>query len=129
MAVRKALSRFLSAIGADVLWFSSRDLKLLILLRLVRLLGYGGTTLILALYLHTLGFGDADVGLFMTLTLIGDLIISSALTYVGDRMGVRLTAVLGGLLMFVSGTAFAFLDNFWFLLLASIAGVINPRLE
>ncbi|KAH6877097.1 major facilitator superfamily domain-containing protein [Thelonectria olida] len=126
MAVQKPLARCLSYIGADVVWQSSWNVKILVLLRMVRLLGYGGTTFVLALYLNALEFSDAQVGTFMTMTLVGDLAISFALTYVGDAMGVRLTAVIGGLLMCLSGVAFATLDNFWLLLLASIAGVINP---
>uniref|UniRef100_A0A0D2YGE2 Major facilitator superfamily (MFS) profile domain-containing protein n=1 Tax=Fusarium oxysporum (strain Fo5176) TaxID=660025 RepID=A0A0D2YGE2_FUSOF len=118
--------RFLSSIGADVLWRSSRDLKILILLRFIRLLGYGGTTLVLALYLNALGFHDTQIGLFMTLTLVGDLAISFILTWVGDRVGVRLTAVVGALLMSAGGVAFAYFENFWLLLLASIFAVINP---
>ncbi|ROT34483.1 MFS general substrate transporter [Sodiomyces alkalinus F11] len=118
--------RFLSSIGADVLWRSSRDLKLLILLRFIRLLGYGGTTFVLALYLSALGFHDTQIGLFMTMTLVGDFAISFVLIYVGDRMGVRFTAIIGALLMCVGGLAFAWLDNFWLLLLASVVGVINP---
>ncbi|GKU07349.1 mfs transporter protein [Fusarium langsethiae] len=117
---------FLSSIGADVLWQSSLDLKILILLRFIRLLGYGGTTLILALYLNALGFHDNQIGLFMTLTLVGDLAISFVLTWVGDRVGVRWTAAVGALLMCFGGVAFAYLENFWLLLLASIVAVINP---
>ncbi|RSM04328.1 hypothetical protein CEP52_006938 [Fusarium oligoseptatum] len=93
---------FLSSIGAGTLWRSSRDLKILILLRFVRLLGYGGTTFVLALYLNALGFEDTQIGLFMTLTLVGDLAISFVLTYVGDRMGVRVTAAIGALLIIVA---------------------------
>ncbi|KAF7543815.1 hypothetical protein G7Z17_g10438 [Cylindrodendrum hubeiense] len=126
MELKRTFARCLSFIGADVIWHSSRNLKLLILLRMVRLLGYGGTTFVLALYLNSLGFQDSDVGVFMTMTLMGDLAISFALTYVGDRMGVRFTAIISALLMCISGIAFATLDNFWLLLLASIAGVINP---
>lgn len=127
MAGWKPAAGFLSSIGADVLWQSSRDLKILILLRFVRLLGYGGTTLVLALYLNSLGFEDTQIGLFMTLTLVGDLAISFVLTWVGDRVGVRLTAAIGALLMCLGGVAFAYLENFWLLLLASIVAVINPR--
>ncbi|KAI0848440.1 major facilitator superfamily domain-containing protein [Daldinia vernicosa] len=126
MTVSGVFPRFVSFIGADTLWHSSRDLKLLIILRMVRLLGYGGTTLILALYLHALGFKDSEIGLFMTSTLVGDLFISFGLTYVGDGMSVRATVLLGALLMCASGIAFAFVTNFWVLLLASIIGVINP---
>ncbi|PCD40975.1 hypothetical protein FGRA07_02246 [Fusarium graminearum] len=126
MAGWKSARGLLSSIGADTLWKSSRDLKILILLRFIRLLGYGGTTLILALYLNALGFQDNQIGLFMTLTLVGDLAISFALTWVGDRVGVRWTAAVGALLMCVGGVAFAYLENFWLLLLASIVAVINP---
>lgn len=125
--VRSPGARFITSIGADALWKSSRDLKLLILLRFIRLVGYGGTTFVLALYLSALGFPDSQIGLFMTLTLVGDLAISSMLTYVGDRMGVRLTAIIGALCMCVGGAAFACVENYWLLLLASVIGVINPR--
>lgn len=120
-------ARFLSSIGAGVMWNASRDLKLLILLRFIRLVGYGGTTFVLAMYLSALGFLDSQIGLFMTLTLVGDLAISFALTYVGDRMGVRFTTIIGALLMSLGGIAFAWLENYWLLLLASVLGVINPR--
>ncbi|RSL49702.1 hypothetical protein CEP54_012314 [Fusarium duplospermum] len=126
MGLWNLLTGFFSSIGAGTLWRSSRDLKILILLRFVRLLGYGGTTFVLALYLNALGFEDTQIGLFMTLTLVGDLAISFVLTYVGDRMGVRVTAAIGALLMCAGGGAFVFLDNFWLLLLASIVAVINP---
>ncbi|KAI5458302.1 major facilitator superfamily domain-containing protein [Mariannaea sp. PMI_226] len=126
MRLQKPWARCLSYIGADVIWHSSRDVKILVLLRMVRLLGYGGTTFVLALYLNALGFGDPEVGVFMTLTLVGDLAISFALTYIGDGMGVRWTVIISALLMCFSGMAFAILDNFWLLLLASIMGVINP---
>ncbi|KAF7562254.1 hypothetical protein G7046_g1880 [Stylonectria norvegica] len=115
MGVRGSLGRLSSFIGADVIWHSDKNVKLLILLRMIRLLGYGGTTFVLALYLNALGFSDPDVGLFMTLTLVGDLAISFALTYIGDGMGVRFTVIISGLLMCASGIAFAVLDNFWLL--------------
>ena len=86
-----------------------------------------GTTLVLALYLNALGFHDTQIGLFMTLTLVGDLAISFVLTWVGDRVGVRWTAAVGALLMCVGGVAFAWGENFWGLLAASIVAVINPR--
>ncbi|SPO06776.1 related to Staphylococcus multidrug resistance protein [Cephalotrichum gorgonifer] len=123
---RKVCAGLASSIGADVIWKSSRDLKLLILLRFIRLVGYGGTTFILALYLSALGFHDIQIGLFMTSTLVGDLAISLVLTYIGDRMGVRFTTIIGALLMCVGGIAFAYFENYWLLLIASVVGVINP---
>ncbi|CZT19457.1 related to Staphylococcus multidrug resistance protein [Ramularia collo-cygni] len=126
MAKMETEARALPHTGAKIIWNSSWDVKVLLLLRMIRLVGYGGTTFVLALYLNALGFSDPEVGVFMTSTLLGTLIIGVALTYVGDGLGVRSTAIVGGLLMCASGVAFAWLDNFWLLLLASIAGVISP---
>lgn len=127
MYTPKCVKRFCAGIGFSALASSTRDVKLLILLRMVRLFACGGATLILALYLSALGFSDSKIGLFMTLTLVGNLFVSIILTYIGDAIGVRLTIAIGSLLMAASGAAFAYLDNYWLLLLASIAGVINPR--
>jgi MFS family permease len=118
---------FLTSIGAHTLWSAPRDVKTLIVVRFIRLLGYGGTTFILASYLRSLGFSDSTTGLFMTATLLGDLAISFVLTYMGDRMGVRLTSAIGSVFMCFGGLTFAWFDYFWILLGSSILGVINPR--
>lgn len=85
------------------------------------------TTIILVLFLSALGIPETGIGLFMTLTLIGDIGVSTILTVIGDGMGVRFTMAVGSVLMMGSGVVFAVLDNYWLLLVASIIGVINPR--
>lgn len=105
---------------------SSRDTKLLCLQRFVRLLAYGASTLILALYLSSLHISDAKIGLFMSMTLWGDVIISFVLTLFADHLGRRRTLMLGAALMTASGVAFAFSGNYWILVAASILGVISP---
>lgn len=94
---------------------------------MIRMFAYGGTTLILVLYLSALGIPDTRIGLFMTLALVGDIGVSTVLTVVGDGMGVRVTMAVGALLMMASGVAFAVLEDYWLLLGASILGAINPR--
>ncbi|KAL8919035.1 MAG: hypothetical protein Q9208_007001 [Pyrenodesmia sp. 3 TL-2023] len=105
---------------------SSRDTKLLCLQRFVRLLAYGASTLILALYLSSLHISDAKIGLFMSMTLWGDVIISFVLTLFADRLGRRRALMLGAALMTASGVVFAFSGNYWILVAASILGVISP---
>lgn len=109
------------------MWNSSRDTKLLCLQRFVRLFAYGISTLVLALYLSSLNVSDARIGLFMTLTLLGDVIISFILTLFADGFGRRRVLIAGALLMSVSGVVFAISGNFWILVTASILGVISPR--
>ena len=71
--------------------------------RVLRKLGaYGSSTLILALFFAELGHSDAKIGLFMTLTLVGDVLISLALTFVADSLGRRNILILGSLLMTLS---------------------------
>ena len=117
----------LAELGLINVYFSPRDIKVLYAQRFVRLFAYGGSTLILASYLSALGFRDDHIGLFMTLTLAGDVIISFLITLVADAMGRRAVLALGALLMTGSGVVFALSGNYWVLLCAAIFGVISPR--
>ncbi|KAL4781724.1 major facilitator superfamily domain-containing protein [Aspergillus varians] len=120
------LEKGLEELGLLSLWQSPRDAKLLITQRFVRLFAYGGSTLILASYLSALGISDDRIGLFMTLTLIGDVAISFVLTLFADAMGRRAVLALGSLLMVGSGIIFALVGNYWALLAAAVFGVISP---
>ena len=125
--VRYFLSKVAEELGIFSILQSSRDTKLLCLQRFIRLLAYGGSTLILALFLASVGSSDARIGLFMTLTLLGDVVISSILTLVADGLGRRRILMLGAALMSASGVIFALSGNYWVLVTASILGVISPR--
>lgn len=63
----------------------------------------------------------------MTLTLIGDTIISFFLTLFADAIGRRKVLAVGSVMMASSGIAFALSGNFWVLLCAAVLGVISPR--
>lgn len=121
------LSKTLSEIGLLSLWHSPTDTKLLIAQRFVRLFAYGASTLILASYLSSLSISDDRIGLFMTLTLVGDVAISFLLTLFADAMGRRAVLALGSALMVGSGVVFALAQNYWVLLAAAVLGVISPR--
>ncbi|KAI1626727.1 major facilitator superfamily domain-containing protein [Exophiala viscosa] len=108
-------------------WITSpTDVKLLTLQRSVRLFAYGGSTITLALFLSHLNVSDQRIGLFMTLTLLGDVAISLVLTVVADRIGRRRMLAFGALMMAASGIIFALFSNYWILVLASVLGVISP---
>lgn len=120
-------SRVASELGVYSVLGSSRDTKLLCLQRFTRLFAYGTTTLILALHLSSLGISEARIGLFMTLTLLGDAVVSLFLTLAADGLGRRRTLAGGAALMVASGVVFAVASNYWILVAASILGVISPR--
>lgn len=123
----KMLSRILDELGLVNLYRSTLDVKVLCIQRFVRLFAYGGSTLILVSFLSTLNIPDAKIGLFMTLTLIGDVLISLALTLVADSLGRRAILAMGAALMTISGIIFGLVGNYWILLLAAVLGVISPR--
>ncbi|KAL4972453.1 major facilitator superfamily domain-containing protein [Aspergillus desertorum] len=116
----------LEELGLLSLWHSPLDTKLLVAQRFVRLFAYGGSTLILASYLSALDISDDRIGLFMTLTLVGDVAISFVLTLFADAMGRRAVLALGSALMVGSGLVFALSGNYWWLLAAAVLGVISP---
>ena len=99
---------------------------LLFLTRFVRLFAYGSLSIILVLYLVGLGLTTAQIGLLLTLTLAGDLVVSLCLTTRADRIGRRRMLVAGAILMAAAGLAFAYTRNFLFLIIAGTIGVISP---
>jgi hypothetical protein len=123
----KYLTRVLEELGLVSMYKSPLDTKLLCFQRFVRLFAYGGSTLILVAYLAALGHSKSHIGLFMTLTLVGDTIISLFLTLIADGLGRKAILALGALLMTASGVIFGLTGNYWVLLAAAIFGVISPR--
>ena len=113
--------------GLGPLLASPRDSKLICVQRFVRLFAYGASSLILALFLQDIGISERNVGLFMTLTLLGDVVISFVLTIFADGLGRKNILMLGSGLMVASGVIFAVYDQYWILVLAAILGVISPR--
>jgi MFS family permease len=102
------------------------DAGLLFVTRSVRLFAYGSLSVILVLYLTSLGLSPSHTGLLLTLTLVGDTAVSLWLTTRADRIGRRRMLVVGGLLMAAAGIAFASTRNFLFLVVAGTLGVISP---
>ncbi|KAK7208123.1 MFS transporter [Myxozyma melibiosi] len=121
------LRMLMCEVGLQALLESSTDVRILCFQRLVRMIAYGQATLILTLYFSALGFSDERIGLFMSATLIGDVLISFFLTLFADALGRRRVLILGCAMMFTSGLIFAIFDNFWILLIAAIVGVISPN--
>src|ERR1700693_5859768 len=104
----------------------TRDGYLLFLTRFMRLFAYGSLSVVLVFYLIGLGLNASQTGLLLTLTLVGDTVISLYLTTRADRIGRRRMLIVGSILMAAAGLAFACTSNFFFLLIAGTIGVISP---
>ena len=103
-----------------------RDGYLLFSTRITRLFTYGFLSVVLVLYLAQVGLSEVQIGLLLTLTLVGDTVISLWITTNADRLGRRRMLMVGAGLMLFAGILFAFSRNFVFLLIAATIGVISP---
>ena len=102
------------------------DGRLLFSTRIARLFAYGFLSVVLALYLAQVGLTETQIGLLLTLTLIGDTAISLWITTNADRIGRRKMLLAGAGLMIFAGLLFAVTGNFVVLVLAATIGVISP---
>jgi MFS family permease len=104
----------------------TRDGCILFITRCSRMFAYGLLSVVLVLYLIEVGLKEWEVGLLLTLTLVGDTAISLWLTTKADRFGRRRTLMLSSLLMILAGVAFVSTGNFVLLVIAATIGVISP---
>ncbi len=104
----------------------SPDVARLFLTRITRLFAYGFLSVSLVLYLAALGLTEAQIGVLLTLTLIGDTAMSLWITTNADRLGRKRMLLIGAGLMILAGGLFAVTRNFWLLLVAATIGVLSP---
>jgi MFS family permease len=104
----------------------TRDAWLLFATRSIRLFAYGSLSVVLVFYLIGIGLTESQTGVLLTLTLIGDTIVSLGLTTRADRIGRRRMLTIGAALMAAAGLAFASTGNLWLLIVAGTVGVISP---
>jgi len=104
----------------------TRDIGLLVTARSLRMFANGAVSLIMVLYLAGIGMDAAAIGLLLTLTLLGDTLVSLVLTTRADTWGRRKVLLLGGLLMAGASLVFVLTEDFLFLVVAATIGVISP---
>jgi MFS family permease len=103
-----------------------RNGRLLYGMRILRMFGYGFLAVVLVLYLAALGLDPLTIGIVLTLTLVGDTLISLWLTTNADRIGRRRVLIAGSLLMVAAGLVFALTSWAPLLIVAATFGVISP---
>jgi len=115
----------LSSIFHDLHALNS-DGRILFGTRSLRLLAYGFLSVVLVIYLAQIGLSETQIGLLLTLTLIGDTVISLWITTKADRLGRKRMLIVGAVLMIFAGALFAVTRDFIYLLIAATIGVISP---
>lgn len=116
----------ISSTDPHTLRMLTADGRLLFATRTLRMFAYGFLAVVLALYLAEIGLTAWEIGLLLTLTLIGDTIVSLWITTAADRIGRRRMLVVGAGLMLFAGILFVITRDFTLLLIAATIGVISP---
>ncbi|WWC86692.1 uncharacterized protein L201_001569 [Kwoniella dendrophila CBS 6074] len=123
---RWSVGRILDEIGLVSLWETGPDSWLVLISRTTRMFAYGSNGIFIALFFSELGFSDFKIGLFMTLTLFGDVFLTILLTLIADNyLGRRNILKFGSIMMILSGLVFIYFENYYILLFASIIGIIS----
>src|SRR5437764_14452844 len=102
-----------------------RDIVLLFATRFTRMYAYGLLSIVLVFYLTRIGFDERMIGLLLSLTLAGDLLISLWMTTRAGRIGRRKMLIVGALLMVLAGVVFVSTTFFPLLLIAAIRRVLR----
>jgi MFS family permease len=104
----------------------SRDGWLLFSTCGVRSFAYGFLSVILGLYLDSLGLSTTTIGWIFTAALAGGAVMTLMITTIADSFGRKALLIIGALLMALAGCVFAVSDNPIGLVIAAIFGTISP---
>lgn len=108
-----------------VLDWLSRDGKLILCARAIRAFSYGFLSVVLAIYLHLLGFSEILIGVILTSTLVNGIIFNLVSGAFADRIGRRKLLTIYGILMMCSSMIFFETNNYVALIVAALIGTIN----
>ncbi len=104
----------------------TRDGRLLVATRSVRMFSYGFLSVIFALYLSAAGFSKAQIGVLFTVALAGGAVTTATVSLLVERWGRRRTLIASALLMTAAGTALATRQGFLILLPLAAIGALSP---
>ena len=105
-------------------WLNS-DGKLILASRALRGFAYGFLSITLAIYLKIIGLEELEIGILITVALIGSVVVTFLVSIYADVFGRRRTLIILGSLMATSGVVFAVSTNYAVLLVAAFLGTIN----
>ena len=104
----------------------SRDGWLLFATCAVRSFAYGFLSVILGLYLDSLGLSPTAIGWIFTAALAGGAVMTIIITAVANTFGRKTLLIIGAFLMGLAGCVFAISANPIGLAIAAIFGTISP---
>jgi MFS family permease len=104
----------------------TREARLIYAGRGLRAFGDGFVSLLLPVYITTLGFDAFAVGLISTATLLGSAALTILIGLCAHRIGRRLLLVVAALIMIGTGIGFLLERDLWPLVVIAFIGTLNP---
>jgi MFS family permease len=101
-------------------------LRAILVARGLRAFGDGYISLLLPVYLLSLGYTAFDVGVIATATLLGSGALTLALGLTAHRFRTRTLLLAAAALMAATGVSFATVSGFWPIIVVAIVGTLNP---
>ena len=105
---------------------ATRDSRLLITARGIRAFGDGCVSILLPVWLRSLGFSGIEIGAITTATLLGSAAATLTIGLIANRQPRRLMLAGACIAMLLTSVGFAAIERFWPLLLVAFAGTLNP---
>jgi MFS family permease len=110
----------------DALRSISPDALRVLTARGLRAFADGFVALLLPIYLVDLGFSSLAVGTVVASTLIGTAVLTLWIGWVAHRHSRRILLLAAAVLMAATGLGFAFVRDFWPLVIIAFVGTMNP---
>ena len=123
---RHSTARDPAAPDARASALDARELRWLLAARGLRAFGDGYVSLLLPIYLLSLGYAPLDVGMLATATLLGSGMFTLVVGLQAHHFRGRTLLIAAAALMTATGVSFASITDFWPLLIIAIVGTLNP---
>jgi MFS family permease len=108
------------------MFVESARVRQLLIAKGIRAFADGYVSLLLPIYLLSLGFTPLQVGIIAGTTLIGSGLLTLVVGLHAWRFHYRTVLLAATVLMSGTGLGFAFLTDFWPLMVVAFAGTLNP---
>jgi MFS family permease len=83
-------------------------------------------SIVLTLYLTSIGFNQWEIGVLFTIILFGNIFLTLLLTTIADSIGRRNILIIGSLLKIFAGLMFAFASEYIYFIFGGIIGIMSP---
>jgi len=101
-------------------------LQIVCVAKAIRTFGFGCISVVLALFLLKQGFSAAAVGAIFSATLIEDAIVTTLVSTLAVRIGLRRILLAASILIIICGASLAFCAVPWVIVCAAVFGIVSP---